>query len=92
MKRDLLPPGAGESPIFPVILGEPAAATAAEAALSDLGIWGHAIRPPTVPAGSSRLRLSLMALHMEEDIHRLVGALDMLRERGLCGTPPSQGT
>jgi 8-amino-7-oxononanoate synthase len=58
----------GEMPIVPVVIGEPAAAMeACEAALRD-GVFAQAIRPPTVPEGTSRLRLVAMASHAEEDL------------------------
>jgi 8-amino-7-oxononanoate synthase len=63
------------TPIVPVLFGEPERALAAAAALLERGIFCPAIRPPTVPAGTSRLRVSLTAAHTEEDVDRLVAAL-----------------
>jgi 8-amino-7-oxononanoate synthase len=58
----------GEMPIIPVVVGEPAAAMeACEAALRE-GVFAQAIRPPTVPVGTSRLRLVAMASHAEDDL------------------------
>jgi 8-amino-7-oxononanoate synthase len=57
------------------LLGSEAAALAASEALLAAGLWVPAIRPPTVPAGRSRLRVSFSAAHSDEDIDRLIGAL-----------------
>jgi len=66
---------AGETPIIPVVLGAAARALAVAAALEERGVWAPAIRPPTVPEGTSRLRVSLMATHAEADLHAAVAAL-----------------
>jgi 8-amino-7-oxononanoate synthase len=66
------------TPIQPVILGDPAAALAASAALLERGILVSAIRPPTVPPGTSRLRITLSAAHDEADVDRLLDALAAL--------------
>lgn len=63
-----LPVTAGEVPIVPVVIGEPQAAMdACEEALSR-GVFAQAIRPPTVPEGTSRLRAVVMASHTEADV------------------------
>lgn len=64
------------TPIQPLILGEAALASATAAALEAEGILVTAIRPPTVPMGKSRLRLTFSALHEPSDIDRLLDALD----------------
>ncbi len=69
------------SPIVPVLLGDEARAVAASAALLERGLLVPAIRPPTVPPGSSRLRITLSAAHTDEDVSRLLGALDELDAR-----------
>jgi len=66
-----LPP----TPIVPVLLGTDTRALEASAALRRAGLWVPAIRPPTVPAGTARLRASLSAGHTEHDIDRLITAL-----------------
>ena len=61
--------------ILPVILGDAAAAVAAAEALQCRGFDVRAIRPPTVPAGTSRLRISIGAERSEEEIAALADAL-----------------
>jgi 8-amino-7-oxononanoate synthase len=63
------------TPIQPVLLGSPAAALAAQRALAAAGFWVVAIRPPTVPAGSARLRVTLSAAHSEAQIEALAHEL-----------------
>lgn len=64
-----------ETPIQPVILGEADTALAASRALRERGIWVPAIRPPTVPVGSARLRITFSAAHSFEHVDRLLDAL-----------------
>ena len=68
------------TPIQPLIVGDNAAVLALADALMREGLWVPAIRPPTVPAGSARLRISLSAAHTLEDVDRLVEALNRLEE------------
>ena len=70
------------TPIQPVLVGAEAAAVAASEALFELGFWVPAIRPPTVPAGTSRLRFTFSAAHSAEHVDRLLVALATLRRRG----------
>ncbi len=58
-----------------IVIGESAAALALAQKLWDAGIWVPAIRPPTVPRGTARLRVSLCAAHGEDDVARLIAAL-----------------
>jgi 8-amino-7-oxononanoate synthase len=60
------------SPIVPVVMGDERDAIAASDALLSLGLWVPAIRPPTVPPGTSRLRITLSSLHTEEQVDRLI--------------------
>lgn len=60
-----------QSCIVPVILGEERRTLAASEALKEAGFLVIAIRPPTVPAGTARLRLTFAADHRDEDIERL---------------------
>ena len=66
------------SPIIPVILGDESTAVAASRWLLEQGLLVPAIRPPTVPVGSSRLRVALCAAHTDEQIDALIEALDSL--------------
>jgi 8-amino-7-oxononanoate synthase len=66
------------TPIQPLLLGTEAAALAASDALLAAGIWVPAIRPPTVPAGTSRLRITFSAAHTDADVDRLLEALATL--------------
>jgi 8-amino-7-oxononanoate synthase len=70
---------AGRSPIIPVIVGEESAALALAAALQEAGHFAPAIRPPTVPAGQCRLRLTTTLAHRPADRRRLVKAMAGLR-------------
>lgn len=63
------------TPIVPILVGDPDRTLALAAALLKAGIFCPAVRPPTVPPGTSRLRVSLTAAHTEEDVERLVAAL-----------------
>jgi 8-amino-7-oxononanoate synthase len=69
------------APIFPVVLGDERLALDASRRLRARGFFVRAIRPPTVPAGTSRLRVTLTAAHDEAQVDAFVGALDeVLRE------------
>lgn len=84
-----VPPGRG--PIVPLIVGEEAPTLALAQALRGLGHYAPAIRPPTVPAGSCRLRLTLTSAHRPHDVRRLVAALAQLRGTVAAGagvSPP----
>jgi 7-keto-8-aminopelargonate synthetase-like enzyme len=76
------------SPIVPVVVGDEADAVRASADLLARGLWVPAIRPPTVPPGTSRLRVTLSATHTDEQVDRLI---DALAELGL-GSPPGSLT
>ncbi|WP_114649618.1 8-amino-7-oxononanoate synthase [Pseudothauera hydrothermalis] len=66
--------------IQPVQVGDNAETLALAQALWDEGLWVPAIRPPTVPQGSARLRVSLTAAHGAEDVRRLTAALKRLEQ------------
>jgi 8-amino-7-oxononanoate synthase len=67
--------GGSSAAIVPVVLGPPEAALRLSSTLLDRNIYAQAIRPPTVPAGSSRLRISLSAGHTDEQMNKLIEAL-----------------
>jgi 8-amino-7-oxononanoate synthase len=73
-----LPLAASSSAIQPLLLGSAEAALAAAQALDRHGLLVTAIRPPTVPAGQARLRITLSAAHEEAHVDRLLGALETL--------------
>jgi len=80
--------GPGETQIVPVPVGEAEAAMALCERLLEDGVFAQGIRPPTVPPGSSRLRLTTMATHDPEELRgaaRRLGAA--ARELGLAGAP-----
>jgi 8-amino-7-oxononanoate synthase len=68
------------TPIQPVLLGSAARALAAQRELAAAGFWVVAIRPPTVPAGSARLRVTLSAAHTAGEIDALVEHLAVVSE------------
>jgi 8-amino-7-oxononanoate synthase len=74
-----------QSPIVPLVLGEPEAALQASNALAEEGFLVTPIRPPTVPAGTARLRFAFTALHPDEEIARLADAV-----RGLAAFSPTR--
>lgn len=67
-----------DTPIQPLIIGSNEGAMALGAQLRACGIWVPAIRPPTVPQGTARLRISLSAAHTELDVARLISVLHEL--------------
>jgi 8-amino-7-oxononanoate synthase len=76
----IAPEPAHRAPIIPVVMGEEANAIAASSSLQGQGLWVPAIRPPTVPVGTSRLRVTLSAAHTDQQVDRLV--------QGLAGLAP----
>jgi 8-amino-7-oxononanoate synthase len=64
-----------DTPIQPLMIGANSEAVAVSAALRERGILVPAIRPPTVPEGTARLRISLSAAHSEGDVARLAAVL-----------------
>jgi 8-amino-7-oxononanoate synthase len=74
--------GDADSHIVPVMVGEPAATMALSAALLEHGVFAHGIRPPTVPAGTGRIRATVMATHTDADIDQAIGAFGAARAAG----------
>lgn len=64
--------------IQPVVIGDNEAAVKCATALWERGLWVPAIRPPTVPKGTARLRISVSAAHTTDDIDQLINALKAL--------------
>jgi 8-amino-7-oxononanoate synthase len=67
-----------DTPIQPLLVGNNNVAVALSEGLRARGIWVPAIRPPTVPQGTARLRISLSAAHSEQDVAQLISALHEL--------------
>ncbi|MEQ1533340.1 MAG: 8-amino-7-oxononanoate synthase [Sideroxydans sp.] len=67
-----------DTAIQPVLIGDNQRALELSAGLRERGIWVAAIRPPTVPQGTARLRITLSAAHSEGDVDSLIGALHEL--------------
>jgi 8-amino-7-oxononanoate synthase len=70
-----LPLAASPTPIQPVIVGGVQRCVAISRSLRDAGYWVTAIRPPTVPEGAARLRVTLSAAHTDSEVDGLVEAL-----------------
>ncbi len=75
----------GETPIIPVLVGDPAAAVALAAALREQGVYAPAVRPPAVPPGTARLRLSVSAAHADGDLEEAVAAFARARATARTG-------
>jgi 8-amino-7-oxononanoate synthase len=71
--------GASASQIVPAVIGGEREALALASALEQRGLLAAAIRPPTVPPGTSRLRLALRATHTTDDVDTLVEAIAACR-------------
>jgi 7-keto-8-aminopelargonate synthetase-like enzyme len=83
--------GPSQSQIVPVIVGEAGAAMELCERVLERGVFAQGIRPPTVPEGASRLRLTVMATHRAAELVRaakLIGAA--ARQLGLATTPGPQ--
>jgi 8-amino-7-oxononanoate synthase len=67
-----------DTAIQPLLIGDNKQALSLSEGLRERGIWVAAIRPPTVPQGTARLRITLSAAHSEADVSELIGALHEL--------------
>lgn len=67
------------TPIQPLLIGDAETALALSQNLYEAGVWVPAIRPPTVPVGTARLRIALSAAHTEKDVDYLLTLLDRFR-------------
>lgn len=67
--------GSSDTQIVPLLIGANEATVAAQVQLEEQGLLAIAIRPPTVPAGEARLRLSFGAAHNDRDVARLIEAI-----------------
>jgi 8-amino-7-oxononanoate synthase len=74
---------ASQTAIQPLLIGANDQALAVMEGLRSRGIWVPAIRPPTVPEGTARLRIALSAAHSEADVDQLVDALAALAKQAL---------
>jgi 8-amino-7-oxononanoate synthase len=74
------PPTASRSQVVPILVGEAGAAVELSARLEERGLVVPAIRPPSVPEGRARLRISLTAGHTAEDVRRLTATLRDLHQ------------
>ncbi|MDR5736933.1 MULTISPECIES: 8-amino-7-oxononanoate synthase [unclassified Caballeronia] len=78
LKRTRWLPVESQTAVQPLVIGGNDETVALAAALDAQGLWVPAIRPPTVPSGTSRLRISLSAAHTDDDLARLDHALSTL--------------
>lgn len=69
----------GDTPIIPVLSGTPEQTMRLSQALFARGVFVHGVRPPTVPPGTSRLRVVPMASHSEDDISLALAAFEAVR-------------
>ena len=84
--KDLdLPIMASQTAIQPLLIGDADKAMQVSQALKDMGILVTAIRPPTVPANSARLRITLTAAHSQSQVEQLLAALRTLKAQGMLG-------
>ncbi|GAB7388892.1 glycine C-acetyltransferase [Bacillaceae bacterium] len=76
----------GETPIIAVLIGDAQKAVDVSRRLEELGIYAPAIRPPTVPQGQSRIRVTVMATHTREQLEQALACFARAgRELGLLG-------
>lgn len=81
-----LPLMVSQTAIQPLLIGDADEAMQVSQALKDMGILVTAIRPPTVPANSARLRITLTAAHTQVQVEQLLAALASLQAKGMLGS------
>jgi 8-amino-7-oxononanoate synthase len=74
---------ASTTPIQPIVIGPNDEALRIAAALHGRGVWVPAIRPPTVPQGTARLRVTLSAAHTHDEVAQLAAALNELERESM---------
>jgi 8-amino-7-oxononanoate synthase len=74
--------GDSETPIIPIIIGDPGRALKAAEKLFEYGIYAPAIRPPTVPANAARIRTTVTAAHTGDDIDSALDIFRRLQQEG----------
>jgi len=72
--------GSSESPILPLVIGDAGKCMQFSERLLEKGIFAQGIRPPTVPPGTSRLRITLMATHTRAQIDRAIDTFRQVKE------------
>ncbi len=81
----------GQTPVVPIVIGDPGRTMALSGALLARGYFVQGIRPPTVPAGTSRLRVVPTAAHSDAEVDGLLAAFDAVRrEHDVTATPPAK--
>jgi 7-keto-8-aminopelargonate synthetase-like enzyme len=73
--------GDSETPIIPIVVGDARLAVSISESLLQEGLFIQAIRPPTVPEGSSRLRITVSAAHTKEDLSWALEVLEAVCKR-----------
>ena len=74
--------GTSETPIVPLIIGDPELTLKAGTRLFDEGVYATAIRPPTVTENTSRIRMTLMATHTDADVEAVIAVLGAMKREG----------
>jgi len=75
-----------DTAIQPLMVGSSEGALQLSELLKEKGLLVTAIRPPTVPKGTARLRITLSAAHTESHLHQLLQALAQLQQQGLLAS------
>jgi glycine C-acetyltransferase/8-amino-7-oxononanoate synthase len=91
LREEGLDPGEGDTQIIPVIVGAPSKAVALCEGALERGVFAQAIRPPTVPEGTSRLRLTAIATHRVRDLRRAAAVIGEVARELRIGARPAAG-